>query len=105
MDIQSSQNVTFRVERRNTDGRPRSFHMVEQIAEGKYGDDTFSLCQTINRQGFEVRRDGESVFFSVRDLISAAAHILIVGHPSERPAADPINLAGSGPVPIELRED
>lgn len=104
MDITASQDVTFQIDRIRPDGRRNRLRMVERIGEGKYGDDDFELCQSLNRTGFEVRRGSDSVFFSVRDLISAAAHLLIVGHPSERQAADPINLAGSGPVPIEPRE-
>ena len=103
MKVHSSHDVEFQIERWKKDGRPNSIFMREHIATAEVGDVVLDIGQSLNRMSFFVENTGgDVVIFNIKPLLDIAAHILLEGHPAE--SEDPINLAGSGPVPIEPRE-
>ncbi|MCO5083365.1 MAG: hypothetical protein M9955_17125 [Rhizobiaceae bacterium] len=105
MKVHSSHDVEFDIARWDRSARSTNrLFFREQIATADLGDVVLDISQSANRMVFFVEHpNGDIVLFNIKPLLDVAAHILLEGHPAER--SDPINLAGSGPVPIEPREN
>lgn len=85
MNVHSSHDIEFQIERWVASGRPNKLFMREQIATAKVGDVELSIDQSLNRMAFFVEApNGDKVIFNIKPLLDVAAHILIEGHPAER---------------------